>query len=181
MALLYWYQSTYYAVQRRDDLKRLIVPPAVHTGAMTELFTGCMTVIAGKVARLRSPYCVRNAVPTDTSARITDLSDVIMSGSDRFLAEYVPMRKALVARLAETTGAQRDWATLVDVAFASHIRKNWPEGTVWSKLAEKGDIPREDLAVLGAPGIESEVIPIPGEYLVGLIQPLASRGWPSFG
>ncbi len=181
MALMYWYQSVWYAVQRRDDLRRVEVPDAVKSGAMTELFTAAAAVIAGKVARLRSPYCMRNPIPADATATPVEFSDLIMLGGEGFLEEYVPVRDGLVALLRAGVGADRNWARLVDIAFASHVRKNWREGAVWSKLADQGEIPREDLAVLSAPGIESEAIPIPGDYLARFIGPLAAHGWPNFG
>jgi len=181
MALLYWYQSVWYSVQRRDDLRRVELPAAVNSGAMTELFTASAAVIAGKVARLRMPYCMRNAESADANVTPVEFSDMIMLGGERFLEEYLPVREGLVALLRASAGKQRDFGRLVDIAFASHIRKNWREGSVWSKLADQGEIPREDLAVLCSPGIESETMPVPLAYLTKFIQPLAARGWPSFG
>jgi glycosyltransferase domain-containing protein len=181
MSMMYWYQSVYYAVQRRDQIERIVMPREVHSGAMVELFTACVTLISGKVARLRSPYCLRNAVPTEVGGRLTEFCDVIMTGGERFLEEYIPVRNKLAELLREHGGIQRDFPRLIDVAFASHIRKNWREAWVFSKLAAAGDIPLEDLAELGAPGIEQEAMPIPTDYLGQFIQPLAVRGWPRFG
>jgi glycosyltransferase domain-containing protein len=178
VALLYYYQSVYYAVQRRDDLRRLAVPPEVQTGAMIELFTASATVIAGKIARLRSPYCLRNEEVGDSSVRVNELTDVILMGGEAFMAEYLPVRRALTALLQAADGTGRDWARVIDVAFASHVRKHWREVSVWSRLAQRGDIPAEDVAVLAAPGIESESLPIPIDALAPYIGPLAARGWP---
>jgi glycosyltransferase domain-containing protein len=179
VALLYWYQSVYYAVQRRDDLRRVTLPPAVRSGAMTELYTAAATVIAGKIARLRSPYCLRNQEPgTDGGARVNELTDLIVLGGERLWEEYGPARAGLAELLRAASGESRDWARVVDVAFASHVRKHWREVSVWSRLAQNGDIPAEDVAVLAAPGIESETLPVPIDDLAPLIQPLVARGWP---
>jgi hypothetical protein len=179
MALLYWYQAIWYAVHRREVLRRVEVPAAIVSGAMLELFTASASVIAGKVARLRSPYCIREDAPRNIGNQ--RFSDLIMLGGERFLEEYAPVRRALAALLAASESEERDWVRLVDVAFASHLRRHWYEGAVWSALADEGVIPREDVAVLAAPGIEGEFIPIPIEELAPYIAPLAARGWPAIG
>lgn len=181
IALLFWYQSVYYAVQRRDDLRRARLPGGMRTGAMIELFTASATVIAGKVERLRSPYCLRNGIETDTHARISAFADVIAAGDDLFLEEYLPARAGLSALLRARWGEQRQWGRLIDIAFAGHVRKNWPEGPMWQKLARDGDIPPDDVARLAAPGMESEVTPIDAPYLWSIVEPLAQRGWRNAG
>lgn len=179
MALLYWYQSIGKSVQRRDDLRRAEVPADVSSGAMTELFMASATVIAGKVARLRVPYCIPNAGPDSTKP--VDLCEGIMLGGEHFLKEYVPLRDRLAALLTSGYGTERDWKRLINIAFASHVRKNWRTQAMWLQLADSDDLPLEDVAALTSPGLESEQWPLPVEYLGQFIAPLLATGWPAFG
>jgi glycosyltransferase domain-containing protein len=181
MALLYWYQSIAHAVVRLEDVRRVELPLAVESDAMTELFGAAVTVIAGKVARLRSAYALRNAATGEAPSPSGEFSDAIAAGGEYFLAEYVPVREALAALLRAACGDARDMGRLVDTAFATHVRKNWREGAVWSKLAQQGEIGNGDVAALCAAGIESEPTPVPMPYLATFIQPLAANGWPAFG
>lgn len=181
MSILFWYNPIYYTMQRREDLRRLEVPAAVRSGVMNELYTACATVIAGKIGRVQSPYCLTNRTPTPASSAIYSLADLIMLGGEALLEEYVPVRNGLVALLVSAYGTHRNWRRLVDIAFASHLRRSWPDVKVWSLLANEGEIPPEDVAVL-ATAHPSESTPVVDlEYLKTYLVPLASHGWPAYG
>jgi glycosyltransferase domain-containing protein len=187
MSLLYWYQSIFYTVQRRSDLGRAELPASVQSGVLKELFTASATAIFGKIARLTTPYVLRNHAPATGAAARTKLydlyhlSDVVMLGGNDFLEEYMPVRTGLVELLAAEHGRERNWGRLIDTAFASHFRRNWHESRVWSRLVDQGELSAADMATLSAPGFESQQFAVPGEYLGQFIRPLAGNGWPHVG
>jgi len=186
LSLMYWYQGIFYSVQRLENLQQLMVPPAIRSGAVHELYTACATAIAGKIGRIRSPFLIRNheySGPQSSAASVHSLShfsDVTMLGGELFLDEYLPARTSLV-ELLHRYDENRNWSRVIDIAFAAHIRHNWMETRVWSALADAGDISRDDAAALLAPSTEAMRFTIPTDYLSQYITPLAATGWPKIG
>jgi hypothetical protein len=121
------------------------------------------------MARLRVPYLLRNNAPTAGLTVLGDYSDVVILGGDGFAREYLPVREGLV-RLLDAREQGRDWARLIDIAFTLYTRTNVREDHIRTKLADEGELPREDVRALSARGIESEALPMPVEYLSAFIQ-----------